>query len=88
MTWKELDPPYTQYQLFLVARMYFMGLAHGLRNHDIGASKPSKSLKDHTQPGPHKPFTWLGLFWCLLLITAIFEPWPPYGTKPFEIQLC
>lgn len=33
------------------------GLAFGLRNHDPGASKPSKSPGDRTRPGPHQPST-------------------------------
>jgi hypothetical protein len=41
---------------------YAIGYKHlWLRCHDPGASKPSKSLGDRTQPGPHQPLTWLDL---------------------------
>jgi hypothetical protein len=33
-----------------------------LRNHNLGASKLSKSPRDRTRPGPHQPLTWLD-FW-------------------------
>jgi hypothetical protein len=35
------------------------GTSLWLRNRDSGASKPSKSPGDHTQPEPHQPLTWL-----------------------------
>jgi hypothetical protein len=35
------------------------GLTCGLRNHDSGASKLSKSPKDCTRPEPHQPLTLL-----------------------------
>lgn len=31
------------------------GLTCGSRSRNLGASKPSKSLGDRTQPGPHQP---------------------------------
>jgi len=59
-----------------------MELARGLRNRNPGASKLSKSSKDHTQRRPHQPLTWMDFFGCLLPTTASFELWLPYRMKP------
>ena len=50
---------------FLCPLEMTIGLTFGLRNYDLGASKPSKSLSDRTHIGPHQPLvSWI--FWCLL----------------------
>jgi len=54
-----------------------------MRNQNPGASKPSKSLEDHTRPGPHQPLSWLN-FLVSPPDNNMFQTWVTMQNKAHE----
>jgi hypothetical protein len=63
-----------------------VGLACGLRNHDLVVSKPSKSPEDRTRPRPRQPLTWLDFFWVSPLDYREFRTLAALQNETLEIQ--